>query len=266
MLDLLNPKTGSELLKSIRYAAEIQAGLLPKDRHFKKFCSDYAVFWCPNSTLSGDFYWVGQKEGKYYMAVADCTGHGIPASLLTVMGISLLNYVVLGKNFSTTGQCLEEIDKKWIETFQNDTDEMFNNDWMEISLLQYDPVRKSLQYSAAISKFVVYNSRTNYLQLFRGNHYPIGGWQIEKNRKYYTGEYLLKENDELYLFTDGIMDQFGGDDDKKFGLKQFLEIIRTGEGMGVCPTISCIEKKFLEWKGGREQTDDVTVVGMGGFQ
>ncbi len=243
---------------AIAYASLLQKGMLPKTRHFKKAFQDFGIIWLPHSALSGDFYWLTIKDNNIFLAVGDCTGHGVASALLSVMGISILNYLVASKNFQTTGEYLNEMDKKWIETFQSEVDtELFNNDWLEIALIRIDTVTQTLQFSGARQKIVI--KRNNQLITWKGNRFPIGGWQLERKRIFDTQSILLNKNDEVYLFTDGIIHQHGGEYGKKFGLKRFLQNI-ISEDSSVRIKTENIKETLDKWQASFPQTDDITLV------
>ena len=172
----------SEHESSLVYAQTIQHGLLPKTRHFTKFFKDHFVLYKPQDKIGGDFYWLTSKEDTIYFALADCTGHGISGAMLSVLGISLLNYVIQ-KNLGTLGEYLTELDRKWIETFNNElSDSQYNNDWLEITLVSFNTKTREFQYACGGGEFAIYQNNT--IKTYRGNSYPIGGWQIEKNRTF----------------------------------------------------------------------------------
>jgi serine phosphatase RsbU (regulator of sigma subunit) len=252
-------KREEEILSSVKYASLIQKSLFPKERHFRRISPDYGLIFLPHSILSGDFYWIGNKEEENFIAVADCTGHGIPASLLSVMGIGLLNYIVFGKTYRECGMYLEELDKKWIEGFQDEHNLPFNNDWMEISLLKISKER--LEIASARQKVILFNSITSEVKIIKGERYPIGGWQLEKNRRFGTICIDKNQYNEVYLFTDGLADQFGGESSKKLGLKTIIEIIRSSFH-SVSEKISFLEDFVLNWKKNHAQTDDITMIGF----
>src|SRR4051812_19598989 len=176
------PITMTELESSLAYAQTIQTGLLPKARHFNKFFKDHFVLYKPQNKISGDFYWLTVKEDTIYFALADCTGHGVSGAMLSVLGISLLNYVIQ-KNFDKVGDYLSELDKKWIETFNTELlESQYNNDWMEITLISYNTRSKEFQYACGGGEFAIQQSDS--ITAYKGNNFPIGGWQIEKNRTF----------------------------------------------------------------------------------
>jgi len=256
---MLQP-TITEHESSLIYAQTIQNGLLPKIRHFDKFFKDHFILYKPQDKIGGDFYWLTSKGDTIYFALADCTGHGVSGAMLSVLGISLLNYVIQ-KNFSEVGEYLTELDKKWIETFNNELhDSQFNNDWLEITLISYHTKSKEFQYACGGGEFAIHQN--NNIEIYKGNSFPIGGWQIEKNRVFETFKIDIEENAKLYFFSDGIKHQFDKDNSKKFSRKRLLNTINfyNSEPMNQ-------QKDFLEfildsWKGNTKQTDDISLIGL----
>lgn len=245
---------------SLIYAQTIQNGLLPKDRHFKKFFKDYFVFYQPQNKIGGDFYWLTIKEDTIYFALADCTGHGISGAMLSVLGISLLNYVIQ-KNFKQVGDYLTELDKKWIETFNNELhDSHFNNDWMELTLIAYNKLTRQLQYTSAASEFAILQN--NEISIHKGDKFPIGGWQIEKNREYQTFTIKVEEGAKLYFFSDGIKHQFDSNNMKKFSRKRLLNGIAHYHHLPMNHQQELLEFIFNAWKENTNQTDDVSLIGI----
>ena len=131
------------LIQSMHYAAYVQQGILPQERHFERLFTDYFVMYKPQSIIGGDLYWIGQKGKLKIFAVGDCTGHGMSGALLSVLALSFLNYLVLGKDFVNIGEVLDSLDKKWIETFQQGIELGYNNDWMEIGIGAFNLIPES---------------------------------------------------------------------------------------------------------------------------
>lgn len=192
--------------------------------------------------------------------MADCTGHGVSGAMLSVLGISLLNYVIQ-KDYNNVGDYLTELDKKWIETFNNELhDSQFNNDWLEITIVSYNKQTKEFQYACGGGEFAIYQN--NSINLYKGNNFPIGGWQIEKNRMFETYKLTLDENAKLYFFSDGIKHQFDSDNYKKFSKKRLLNALHQSSNLAMEHQQELLELVFNEWKGTSKQTDDVTLIGI----
>ncbi len=259
-INTLFPVTLTELESSLVYAQTIQTGLLPKARHFNKLFKDHFVFYKPQNKIGGDFYWLTSKDDTLYFALADCTGHGVSGAMLSVLGISLLNYVIQ-KNFEKVGDYLSELDKKWIETFNNEQMEsQFNNDWMEITLISYNTKTKEFQYACAGGEFAIHQN--NSIKSYKGNSFPIGGWQIEKNRTFDTFYIKPEKNAKFYFFSDGIKHQFDGDNTKKFSRKQLFRVLENHSALPMQSQHELLGFVFNDWKQNTKQTDDVTLIGF----
>jgi len=245
---------------SLAYAQTIQNGLLPKTRHFNKFFKDHFVYYKPQDKIGGDFYWLTSKDDILYFALADCTGHGISGAMLSVLGISLLNYVIQ-KNFDKVGDYLTELDKKWIETFNNEFhDSKFNNDWLEITLISFNTKTREFQFACAGGEFALHQN--NSIKVYKGNNYPIGGWQIEKDRAFDTFSITIEEKARLYLFSDGVKHQFDSSNSKKFSRKRLLNMLQNYHTFPMGHQQELIEFVFETWKGKTQQTDDVSLIGL----
>jgi serine phosphatase RsbU (regulator of sigma subunit) len=253
-------RNNKELMDGIHYAQLIQQGILPQDRHLKRIFEEYFVIYKPQSIIGGDLYWVGQKDKLRIFAVADCTGHGVSGALLSVLALSFLNYVILGKQFSEPHEVLEELDKKWIETFHQGMEFGFDNDWMEIGLCAFNTETRELQYSGAFNKLTcICNGEltTRY-----GSRYPIGGWQLEKSRTYENHSLFLPENSMVYLHTDGFKDQFGFGSGKRYGSKRLGALIESVASLPAQEQKLKMEAELEAWKGLELQTDDICMMGV----
>jgi serine phosphatase RsbU (regulator of sigma subunit) len=253
-------KKNKELISNITYAEVVQQGILPHERHFNRLFENYFILYKAQGIISGDLYWVGQKGKKKYFAVGDCTGHGVSGAMLSVVALSFLNYIVLGKEFDEIGDVLSRLDKKWIETFHQGAEAEYNNDWLEIGICSFDEETQELQFAGANNKLILINK--NNITEFSGNKYPIGGWQIEKNRDYKTFSLILKEKTSVYLYSDGFKDQFGEISKKRFSSKRFREMLLKYNELSMVKQKKKIEMELNSWKGSEEQTDDICLLGL----
>lgn len=249
-----------DMLDSVSYAATIQQALLPQMRHFERIFNEYFVIYQPQKIIGGDFYWIAQKNEWAVFALADCTGHGVSGAMLSVLGISYLNYVVLGKNYDGLGKMLQEIDKKWIEAFHMFTEQEVNNDWMEISLAAFNSKTRELRFSGARGRIIIVNNQG--IQIIKGHNYPVGGWQIEKNRLYNEHKLFLPENSMVYMASDGFQDQFGGNRNKKISIKTFYEYLTNIHSLPAEIQKTFLTTTFNDWKKNNIQTDDISVLGL----
>lgn len=255
-------KKNKDLIDGLYYASFVQQGMMPQERHFKKNGHPYFVFYNPLQIIGGDFFWLGKKDGWSYYAVGDCTGHGVGGAMLSTLAIGFLNYLVYSKEYSALGEILNEIDRKWIETFKRHEDDAdLNNDWMEISLIAFNPITRDFQFAGANSSILVTGKGIEPVTLY-GDSFPIGGWQIETNRKFTTHYCKFSSSINVYLYSDGFQDQFGGHSNKKLGSKNFKNYITSIANNTMPQQFLSIEQQFQQWKGINEQTDDVCVLGI----
>lgn len=247
-------------LESLRYAQIIQTSLLPKRRHFNRLVTDHFVFYRPLHFVSGDFYWIVEKEGKVYIAVGDCTGHGVPGAMLSVLCRSILDYSIMTKGITRTDKALREMDKKFIESFYNIREEEFNNDWVDIALICIDHKKEMIYFSSANRK--VLHVGKNGGTLFAGSPYPIGGWQVERQRRFESVSFPFQPGDAIYLGSDGYQDQIGGDNSKKFSSKKLHSLLAENYQLSMRQQKLLIQSNFVNWKGKEDQIDDVCLIGI----
>lgn len=239
----------------------IQEGMLPKKRHFDRLFKEHFSIYLPKNVISGDFYWIGKKNNLEYIVVGDCTGHGISAALLSILAINLFEYSIMNKGFKKTNKILKEVDKKFIESFKNNDTTNFDNPWIDLSLVCIDKSKKEIYYSSANRKIVLVDSLKK-VNVYNGSRYPIGGWQLEKNRTFSSQTIKYNSGDQLYLGSDGFQDQIGGEHNKKFKSKKLHEVLGRIADLDVDNRKEMLEETFLNWKGQNEQTDDVCLVGI----
>jgi sigma-B regulation protein RsbU (phosphoserine phosphatase) len=249
-----------DIMAGIHYAQLIQQGILPQGRHLDRLFKDYFVIYRPQSIIGGDLFWVGQKGKLKIFAVADCTGHGVSGALLSILALSFLNYIVLGKEFQEIHEVLEELDKKWLEAFHQGIEHGFDNDWMEIGLCSFNTETRELQYSGVFNKLTCITPQETICKY--GSRYPIGGWQLKKNRTYTNHSIVLPENSTIYLYTDGFKDQFGELSKKRYGSKRLSELIEVVSKYPLAEQKTILEEDFLAWKGQEIQTDDMCMLGI----
>ncbi len=255
-------KKNKDLIDGLYYASFVQQGMMPQERHFKKNGHPYFVFYNPLQIIGGDFFWLGKKDGWSYYAVGDCTGHGVGGAMLSTLAIGFLNYLVYSKEYAEVGEILNEIDKKWIETFKRHEDDAeLNNDWMEISLIAFNPLTRDFQFAGANSSILITGNGIDPITLY-GDSFPIGGWQIESDRKFTTHYCKFKGAINVYLYSDGFQDQFGGQNNKKLGSRHFKNYLASITDKPMPQQFLSIEGQFQQWKGINEQTDDVCVLGV----
>lgn len=247
-------------IESLNYAKIIQEAILPKPRHFHRLFSNHFIIYEPLNFVSGDFYWVAQKDDLIYLAVGDCTGHGVPGAMLSILAKSIIEYSVLNKGLQKTDEILTEVDKKFVESFSGLEDDQFNNDWFEVGLICIDSKKNQVHYSAANRKLLHVSDKK--VNLLKGNKFPIGGWQYTENRVFTSETFHYQEGDVLYLGSDGIQDQIGGVKNKKFSSKRLHELLISLKPYPCELQREIVLDTIKLWKGNEEQIDDICLIGI----
>ncbi len=245
------------LQASVNYAGRIQNGLLPDKKLFTKYFSSHFILHKPKDVVSGDFYYLKEVDGHIIIAVADCTGHGIPGAFVSVLGISLLNEVIRRKEIRNTAGVLEEL-RIQLKQSLNQSDERVIQDGMDIAFCAINEDTKMLEYSGANSPiFVVKNKQ---LETVKATRNPIGIYPNEKPFQYHHIQ--LEKGDRIYLFTDGFSDQLGGKNAKTFRIRHFRNLIINIQDKSLAEQNLILENTLKEWMGEQDQTDDITVIGI----
>lgn len=261
MVVIENRGKEDSFLEGLSSAELVQQALLPKKRHFERLFKDSFVFYQPKHIISGDFYWVGKKHDFTYLAVGDCTGHGISAALLSVLALNLLEYVIMNKGLKKPNKILKEFDKKFIESFKYSDKENGDNPWIDISLVCIDNLENKIYYSSANRKMLI-RKKDQSFKVFSGSRYPIGGWQMEQNRTFDTATISYESGDKIYLGSDGFQDQIGGKLNKKFKSKNLHELLILTGNTTLETQKQNIISTFNLWKKNNEQVDDICIVGV----
>ena len=249
-----------DIMDSIVYAKNIQKAILPENGKLKSIFRDAFVFMQARDVVNGDFYWFAENEEQVIIAVVDCTGHGVPAAFLNVMGNSLLDHIINEMQITSPGKILKELNKRVLSSVRN-TDLMSKSDaGMDVAVCLYDRRSQKLTFSGA--KRPLYYFVNGELNILKGDFYPVGGRLYEEQREYKEHNVSLQPNDVLYLFTDGIVDQFGGKEDKKFMYFRFRELLYALKDSPMDSQYNQIRENLETWKGGNEQTDDILVIGI----
>ena len=241
---------------SINYALKIQSSLLPSEGSFSLLFDDFFILYKPKDIVSGDFYWMEQLGDDIFFAVADCTGHGVPGALVSVICSNALNRVVKEMQMRNTGEILDHVTEVVTEHFSKGDERM--RDGMDIAFCRINLKTMLLEYSGANNP--IYIVSNNEFESLPSSRQPIGEFP---NRKNFTSiEYHLKPGDQVYLFSDGYADQFGGPAGKKFRTQTFRKLIKTAANLPMNDQRILLEKSFEEWRNDLDQVDDVCVLGI----
>ena len=249
----------TEILASIQYAKQLQATILPTKDDIIKIFQKFFIFYQPKDIVSGDFYWMEEKAGIINFAVADCTGHGVPGAMISFVCSSVLSHVVVDEEVTSPEKILDRC-KELVEQ-RLSTSEISLNDGMDISLGSYNPNTKILQWAGANNPlYIVRKGATEVIEI-KGDKQPIGNYIIEA-KPFTLHQFLINEGDRIYLFTDGFIDQFGGERGKKYKTLKFKQFILSIQNTPITEQNKLFEKEFNTWKGNKDQIDDVCVCGL----
>lgn len=246
--------------ESIRYAQRLQKSILGNENKVKRYFSDSFVLSLPRDMVSGDFYWSSQMHNKIVLIVSDCTGHGIPAALMTILGNTILNKIINEYEITRPNEILKELDEQIVEILQNEELGSKHSDGMELVCLTFDLEKKVLYYAGA--KNPLYYVRDFAIHQVNASDSPIGYSFYQQNKQFEVKEIKLLEGDIFYLSTDGFEDQFGGEKGSKYLKSRFREFLLKISHLSMEEQRIQIFEEFENWKNNQKQTDDVLIVGI----
>ena len=259
-----------DIKDSIAYASRIQTTLLPSKRKIERLLDDYFIFFKPKDIVSGDFYWIDEYNEKIIVAVADCTGHGVPGAFVSAMGISFLNEIVnaakINKVDLTPAKILNNLRNRMLHSIESTESDEEAYDGMDISICIIDKEQKKYIYAGAllsvthVSKLLDETTPSQIEQL-RPDVHPVSMMDYG-NHSYKDHVISYDEGDMLYLYTDGYADQFGGPNGRKFLNTNFRDLIQKIATEPLDIQEVKLETRIRKWQGNFEQIDDMTVIGI----
>ncbi len=248
-----------QLLDSIRYAERIQSAILPPLDNLSDYLSDHFLLFKPRDIVSGDYYWTHQQDDKLIIAVADCTGHGVPGAVLSMLGISYLNEIVNHNPSIHANEILEKLKDSVIDSLHQTGSKGEAQDGIEIALCIIDTGKKSLEFAGANRP--LYMIREGSIQHIRPDRMPIGIYD-EETVSFTNHQIDLQTNDTIYLFSDGYVDQLGGPLRKTFRVRNFRKLLLKIQDHSMEEQKTILVKKLEKWQGTIEQIDDILVMGL----
>ena len=246
-----------DMLDSIQYASRIQEAILPDIEKIKNAFSDAFVLYQPKDLVSGDYYFFYQRGSKSFVAAVDCTGHGVPGALMSIIANGILKEVIVKKGITEPSEILYALDEELFAALNKKGE--ITNDGMDVALAVFDSEKNSVSYSGAFRPMLLL--RDHELIEFEANRYPIG-FYADVEKIFVSKEIELKKEDTFYFFTDGYCDQFGGELKKKFNRKRFKELLLSLQGMEMEEQHSFLQYALLNWRQDEPQMDDVLVMGV----
>ncbi|HKL08010.1 MAG TPA: two-component regulator propeller domain-containing protein [Bacteroidales bacterium] len=245
---------------SIVYAKRIQEALMPSLKFFKSLLPSTFILYKPKDIVSGDFYWVNIKNDKIFIAVVDCTGHGVPGAFMSIIGFELLRKITDDQGIDEADKILEELNRGVSVTFGKESENVRLKDGMDIALCVIDKKNALLEFAGAFRP--LYFIRDNKIEEIRGNRFSVGLLEDGTDDHINKTIIKLKKDDIFYLFSDGYADQFGGPDGKKYKYRRFRHLLLTIHKLPLEQQLAYLDKSFEDWRGNQEQVDDVLIVGV----
>lgn len=248
-----------EITDSINYAKRIQQSILTSDAYFKKYTRDFFILFKPKDIVSGDFYWALEHEDKFLVMTADCTGHGVPGAMMSMMGINFLNEIVNERKIESPAAVLNHLRKDIVKALNPAGSLTETKDGMDCSLCRFDFIKRELTYANANNHFYVI--RKGELIVSNTNKMPVGaGHNDTEGFREWTLD--LQADDVVLTLTDGYADQFGGPKGKKFKYRQLEEVLLTQAHLPMNEMKQKLNEVIENWKGAMEQVDDICLIGI----
>lgn len=247
----------ADLNSSIRYALTIQKASFPSIQELREAIPDSFVYHLPRDIVSGDFYWYRQVGSKFIISCADCTGHGVPGALTSMIGIALLNEIVGGNKITDPSEILKLLDQGVLKAFENSESE--TNDGMDVSLITIDTDKKIIEYAGAYRPLI--RIRNGELTEYKSTKMSIGFKDVI-HKTFEKTTLNIEDGDCFYMFSDGYPDQFGGEKSKKFKTKVMKEMLVENHQLSMSDQMINVDERLKLWMGDEEQVDDILVLGL----
>lgn len=252
-------KTNS-ISESINYSKRIQNAIIPSLVDIQKDLQETFMFYKPKDIVSGDFPYYHKKENYAYYAAVDCTGHGVPGAMMSLIGHLLLNDILNDDRILSSAEVLKELHSAIVKTLKQTSEDSSTADGMDIALCRIDLTTNNIQYAGANRP--LYHVSNGELIQYKGDKFPIGGNQYRGTNSYTNHEVEIMEGDAVFFFSDGYQDQFGGPKDKKYGPKRIRIDILDNVDRSSTELKKLFEENYLNWMGKAKQIDDVLLIGI----
>ena len=251
-----------EITDSINYARKIQDNILLPETKLKQWLPQMFIYFKPKDIVSGDFYWFSKFENKYVITAIDCTGHGVPGAFLSMVGNTLLHEIVNIKHVFKPDVILTMLHTGIRLALNQSNEDSDSEDGMDMSLCTVDAKLHRFQFAGA--KNNLYVVQGDKLKILKANYYSIGGRQLRPDMQieFTCYDLMYDDNPSIYMFSDGYLDQFGGDNNEKFNTQRFREMILNNRNLPMEQQKTVLAETMDKWKGERQQIDDFLVLGV----
>lgn len=243
---------------SIEYALYIQKAVMNPSRLETDLKPDNFILYQPKDIVSGDFYWYFSEDNFFILAVMDCTGHGVPGAFMSILGMTLLNEIVVRDGITKPDLIMNNLRTRLINSLGQNAENFKIKDGIEGSVILYENSTNKLYYSASFNPLILI--RDNTISTLKADRMPIG--YSHRNDSFTLNSFDIAAGDKLYLFSDGITDQFGGPDKRKLMFKRFSDILQKIHYLPMQEQKKFLNDFLADWMGDFEQTDDITVAGI----
>ncbi len=252
-----------DITDSINYAKRIQSAILPSIESIQASLPNSFIFYQPKDIVSGDFYWVAEKGSRLIIAIADCTGHGVPGAFMSMIGNDILTQIVIEKGITKPNLILTNLHDGVRKSLKQDTSTSNTKDGMDIAIISFEINNfENVEFAGALRPLWIVKKDAKEITEMKGDKHSIGGAYSSDTREFTNHELKLSTGDSIYLTTDGYADQFGGEQGKKMMTKNMKELLLSIQAKKLDEQKSILEKSFSSWKRNREQVDDVLVFGV----
>jgi serine phosphatase RsbU (regulator of sigma subunit) len=245
-------------LQGLQYASYLQEAIMHDKESFTDLFPSSFIFFKPKQIVSGDFFWFDKDQNKIFVAAGDCTGHGVPGALLTIMGLNIINNVFHTEESVSPALLMQRIDQRLDRMLSRKNGSKIMNDGMDVSIFSLDRTKNILEYCSANN--TIYLIRNGSFIELPSEKYFIGS--NTKGKEFIPQQVQVQSGDCVYLCTDGFADQFGGENGKKFSRRRLKELLLSVHNEPMEDQKKIIASVFKTWAGGLEQTDDVLLMGM----
>lgn len=248
---------------SINYAEIIQETILPNNDLIRKDLPNSFIYFKPRDIVSGDFPWYYKKGNDIYLAAVDCTGHGVPGALISLVGYFLLNNIIENNDVKNPGELLTLLDRLIIKTFRQDQDDSKIKDGMDVAVCKINLESKTVEYAGA-NRPLYFIKESGVLNEIKGDKFPIGGGNAYVNKTDFTNSIInFESGDSIYFFSDGLPDQFGGPDGTtKFGTGRIKKLLQEKHTLSIHKLAIEVDNSITDWKMSEKQTDDIIMMGI----
>ena len=247
--------------ESINYARKIQVAINPTEDDLKNYLPDSFILYKPKDVISGDFPWFYKKENSIYIAAVDCTGHGVPGAMMSMIGNLLLNDIINNTESPLPGSVLDDLHQAVVHTLKQKTSSANSTDGMDLALLQVLFDKNEVCFGSAHRP--LYLIRNKELIEYKGDKFPIGGTQYDRKRVPFTNTTIqVQKGDIMLIFSDGLPDQIGGEEKRKFMASRIADIALNNSDIPMSELEKIYDEAITQWMSNTKQVDDILLIGV----